>query len=110
MQHSGEGRLKGDFEVYVPRVGGNFFDSRFFKIAGKIFFNVLYAVIYILRAPLGEHLDGTVRHVADEAGQLTATCSPAGGEAKADALDSADENYMFGKHLSYRVYRIAFPN
>ncbi len=108
MQHSGGGRLKGDFEVCVFWVGWDFFDSRFIKIAGKIFFNILYAIIYILRTALGEHLDGTVRHIADEAGQLTATGSPAGGEAKADALNSAGENYTFGKHLSYCVSRISY--
>ena len=95
--------LKGDLEVCVFRVGGNFFDSRFFKIAGKIFLNILYAVIYFLRASLGEHLDGAVRHVSDETGQLTAVCRPAGGEAKADALDPADENNVSGNHFLFCI-------
>ena len=89
-------------------VGGDFLDSRFFKVAGKIFFNVLYAIIYIIRAPLGEHLNGAVPKVADEAGQLTATGRPAGGETKADTLNSAGENYMLGNHLSYCVLRISY--
>jgi len=59
---------------------------------------------------LGEHLDGTVRHVADEAGQLMAAGCPVCGEAKADAVDTANENYTFRYHLSYRILCIAFPN
>ena len=60
--------LKGDFEVCVFWVGGNFFDSGFSYIAGEGFLYISYAVIYIFRPTLGEHLNSAIEQVADEAG------------------------------------------
>lgn len=95
--------LKGDLEVRVFRVGEDFFDFRFSYIAGKILFNVPDAIFYVIRTSLGEHLDGAIRHISDETGQLTATCRSAGGEAEANALDPADESYVFGNHYLFCI-------
>lgn len=54
-------RLKSDFEIFVLRVGGNFFDFGFSNIAAKAFFYVLDAIVDYLSRALGEHLNGTVR-------------------------------------------------
>jgi len=71
--------------------------------AGKSCFNIFYAVIYISSVALSEHLNVAVRQVSDKAGQLVAVCNPVGGEAKADALDLANECYVFCDHSSLCV-------
>ena len=108
MWYSGGLGLKSDSKVRVFWVGGNFFDFRSSYIAGKIFFNVLDAVINVIKTALDEHFDGSVGYVADESGQLTAIGRPAGGESKAYALYTAGENYIFGNHFSYALPRISF--
>jgi hypothetical protein len=65
--------------------------------------NISYAPIYIFSRPLGQHLDGAVPEVANVAGQLMAARHPVRGEAKADALDPADEDYMPGNHFQLTI-------
>jgi len=54
-------RLKSDFEVFVLRVGGDFFDFGFSNIAAKVFFYIPDAIVDRLRRTLGEHLNDTIR-------------------------------------------------
>lgn len=81
------------------RIGGDFFDVGFSYVAGIVFSDVLYAVINVVGGTLGEHLDGAVRHVANETGELMAFGHPVSGEAKTDALDSTRENDTSGNHF-----------
>jgi len=53
--------LKSDFEVFVLRVGGDFFDFGFSNIAAKVFFYIQDAIVDCLSRTLGEHLDSTIR-------------------------------------------------
>ncbi len=95
--------LKGNLEICVFWVGWNFPDARFSYIAGEVFFYILYAIIYFLRASLGEHFNRAVRHITYIACQLTAVCRSAGGEAEADALDPAGESYVPGDHFLFCI-------
>ena len=81
------------------RIGWNVIDIHFPYVAGIVLSNVLYAVVNVIGCALREHLDGTVRQVADEAGELMSIGHPVSGKAKTDALDPADENYVPGNHL-----------
>jgi len=45
---------------------------------------------------LNEHLNSAVRQVADPASQFITVGYVKSGKAKANTLDSASENYMFG--------------
>jgi len=45
---------------------------------------------------LNNHLNSAVRQVAGPAGQFITIGCIKSGEAKANTLDSASENYMFG--------------
>ena len=88
--------LEGNFEVHVLGVNGYFFDLCISYVAGK---GALYfpdTVVNICIRALGEHFYSTIMTVADKAGQLMTVGYVKSGEAKADTLDSADENYMFG--------------
>ena len=67
-------------------------------VAGQGFLNISYAIIYIFSRSLGEHLDRAVCEVADVAGQPVATGHPVGREAKAHALNAADEDYVPCNH------------
>ena len=89
---------KSDFEVCVLWVGRSFFDFGLYHVAGKSLLYVAYAAIYIFAPALGEHLDGAVRQVADEACNLVAIGHPVGGEAETNTLDMAGEDYMPGSH------------
>ena len=60
--------LKGNLEVCVSGVGGDFFNLSFSYIAAERFFDVLNTVIYVLTLALGEHLDISVGQIADKAG------------------------------------------
>jgi len=84
------------------------FDFGFSYIAGKGFFDVSDAMGDVVGGALGKHLHSAARAVADKAGQLVAVGYTKSGEAKADTLDSAGENYMFGglAHFSYRVSKL----
>ncbi len=62
--------LVGNFEIHVSGVDGDFFDFGFSYIAGKGSFDVSDAIVYIRIGALGQHLDSTIRTVADKAGQL----------------------------------------
>jgi hypothetical protein len=99
MGTAGSLELKSDFEIHVSQIRGDFLDSGISDVAGKIFLNLLYAIVDVFRRALGEHLDGAVRHVADEAGELMAIGHPMSDKAKTNALDPAGENYMSGNHF-----------
>ena len=58
--------LKSDFEVFVPRVGGNFFDFGLSNIAAKVFFYIPDAIVDCPRCALDEHLNGTIGQIADK--------------------------------------------
>lgn len=58
--------LKSDFEVFVLRVGGNFFDFGFSDISAEFFFNVPDAIVDCPRCALDEHLNGTIGQIADK--------------------------------------------
>ena len=60
--------LEGNFEVHVLGVDGDFFDFGFSYIAGKGFFDVSDASSNFIIGALGQHLDSTIRTVADKAG------------------------------------------
>jgi hypothetical protein len=62
--------LEGNFEINVLGVDGDFFDFGFSYIAGKGFFDVSEASSNFIIGALGQHLDRTIRTVADKAGQL----------------------------------------
>jgi hypothetical protein len=96
--------LKGDFEVEVLGIDGDFFYFCISYIAGK---GALYfpdAVVDICIRALSKHLHSAIRAVADEAGQLVAIGYVKSSETKTDSLDSADENYMFGALAHYPFY------
>lgn len=61
-------RLEGDSEVPVSGVEGGFFDFGFSKVAGKAILQLFYAIIYIIRLTLSEHLNSSIGEVADKAG------------------------------------------
>ncbi len=96
--------LKGYFEFHVLGVNGDFFDLCISYVAGKGFFNVSDAIVYIRIRALGKHLDSTIRTVADTTGQLMTVGYVKSSEAKADTLDSADKNYMFGCLAHFPLY------
>ena len=96
--------LEGNFEIHVSGVNGDFFDFGFSYIAGEGFFDVSDAIVYIRIRALGKHLDSTIRTVADRTGQLMTVGYVKSSEAKADTLDSADENYMFGCLAHFPLY------
>ena len=83
----------------MSRVGGDFLGVHFPYVAGIIFFDVLDAVVNVVGRALSEHLDGAVRHVADETRELVAVGHSVSGEAKTDALDPPDEYYVPGNHF-----------
>jgi hypothetical protein len=91
--------LEGYVEICVLGIGGGLLDFDLSHIAGKILFNISYAIIYILRLTLGKHLNGAIPQVADKAGQLMTMRHPVSGKAKADALNATDKNYVFGNHF-----------
>ena len=96
--------LIGNFEIHVSGVNGDFFDFGFSYIAGEGFFDVSDAIVYIRIRARGEHFYSTIRTVADRTGQLMTVGYVKSGEAKADTLDSADENYMFGCLAHFPLY------
>jgi hypothetical protein len=55
------GKLKSDFEVFILRVGRDFFDSGFSGISAKFFFYIPHAIVDCLSRTLDEHLNGTIR-------------------------------------------------
>lgn len=99
MGTTGSLELKSDFEVRVSRFRGDFLDSGISDVAGKIFLNLLDAVVNVVSRALGEHLDGAVRQVSDKTGELVAIGHPASSKTKTDALNPTGENYMSGNHF-----------
>ena len=85
-------------------VDGDFFDFGFSYIAGKGLLYFSDAIVYIRIRALGKHPDSTIMTVADKTGQLMTVGCVKSGEAKADTLDSADENYMFGTLAHLPLY------
>jgi len=87
-------------------VGGSLFDPGFSYVAGEGLLDFSYAGVDVFGGALGEHLDGPVKEVADEAGQLVAMGDAVSGEAKTDALDVSDEDYVLGGHwdLLFSIY------
>jgi len=61
------GSIKGDFEVFVPGVAGDFFDFGFSDMGPKGFFDVSDTIGNVVRRPLGNHLNGAIGQIADEA-------------------------------------------
>jgi hypothetical protein len=61
--------LEGNFEVHVLGIDGEFIDFGFSYIARKGFFDFSEASSNFISGALGEHLDSTIRQVADKAGQ-----------------------------------------
>ncbi len=59
--------LEGDIEGGVSGVWGDFFNLGFSKEAGKGVLQVFYAIIYLFRLALDEHLNSPIRGVADKA-------------------------------------------
>ncbi len=96
-------RSKGDFEVYALRVESNFLDFRFSYVTGKRFIYVRKAMVDVIGAALGEHLNRAVRQVADKAGQPITIGNVGRGEAKANALNPTYEYYMFGSLVHFRL-------
>ena len=102
------GGLKSNFEVCVLWVGWCFFDFGVSDIAGERIFYVPEAIVNIIGTALREHLNNAVRHISDEAGQWITIGYPESGKTKADTMDLAGENYMFGclNHQAYLVLKV----
>ena len=65
-----EDSLKGNFEIHVLGVDGDFVDFGLSCIAGKGFFDVSDASSDVISGALGKHFYSTIRTVADKTGQL----------------------------------------
>ncbi len=57
---------KGDFEVFVFRVEGEFFDFGVIDIVGKRLIYVPDAIVYVLRVSLYNHFHGAIGEVSNE--------------------------------------------
>lgn len=95
---------KGNSKVLIFRIGWDFNYSCLSYITTEIFPNVLYAIIDVPGWALGEHLDGAVRQVADETGELVALGHPVCGKAKTNALDTTDKNHKSCNHYLWPIY------
>ncbi len=104
----GRRRLEGYSEICVLGVGGQIGDFCFCDVAEEGLLDVGYAVVYVGGCALGEHFYCCVGQVADEAGEPVAIGYSVGGEAEADALNAASEDYVLGDHFSYVVCRISY--
>lgn len=93
-----------NFEIHISGVNGSFLDFGLSNISGEGFFDVSDANVYIRIRTLGKHFYGTIRTVADKTGQFMTVGYMKSSEAKADTLDSADENYMFGTLAHLQLY------
>lgn len=91
-------KLKGDSEVGGFRICGGLFDFGFKYVAAEGIFHIADAIADVFGGALDEHLDGAVRKVADKAGQLVAMSDTMSREAKADALDMSDKDYVLSRH------------
>jgi len=58
------GWLKSDFEVFVPRVGRDFFDFGLSDVTCEGVIDVAEAIVNVIRRALGEHLNGAIQDVA----------------------------------------------
>jgi hypothetical protein len=81
------------------RIRGDFFNFQLSYITGIILFEVLDTIIYVVSGALGEHLDGTIRQIADKTSELVAVRHPVSGKTKTDALNPTDENDVPGNHF-----------
>jgi hypothetical protein len=94
---------KGDSEICVLGIESYLLDSGFSYITGERFLYIPYAIIYIFSGTLPYHFDSTVRQVANKTCQLMAIGYVVSREAKADALHTPDEDYMFGSLVHFRL-------
>jgi len=76
------------------RVERDFFDFSFSDSISKGVFDVLKTRVDIIGVALDEHFNGAVQEITDETGQSVTSGYIVRCEAKANALDSADEDYM----------------
>jgi len=95
--------LQGYSEVCVFGIWRRILDLSLLDVAGKRGFYFVNTSVYIFGFSLGKHLNAAIRQVADKAGQLMSIGNPVGGEAKADALHLAGENYMLGGLVHIRI-------
>lgn len=86
------------------RINGDFFDFGLSNVAGKGILYFLDTVVNTCIRALGKHLDSAVRQVADKTGQLMAVGYMISSETKADTLNPADENYLFGDLAHFPSY------
>jgi hypothetical protein len=105
-----QGRSKSYFEVFVLGVERDLFDFGFSDITSESIPDVPEEIVNIVRSALGEHLNGAVQEVANPACQRITIGYVVDGEAKANTLHAAYENYTFCglAHFSYRVLRISY--
>ena len=75
------------------RIRWDFIDIHFSDMAGIVILDILDAIINVIGCALGEHLDRTVRQVADESGELMSIGHPVSGKPKTDALDSPGKEH-----------------
>ena len=103
-------RLKSYFEVFVLGVWRDLFDFGFSDITSEGIPDVPEAMVNVVGSTLGEHLNGSVKEVANPAGQRITIGYLVNGEAKTNALNTACENDTFCglAHSSYRVLRISY--
>jgi len=91
--------LKGYFEIFIPRISGNFLYSRFSDIAAKGFINIPNTIRYSFRITLGNHLDSTIEQITNKTVYSITPGYIESRKSKADPLNSTGENYMFGNLL-----------
>lgn len=77
---------------------GQVFDFFVPDIACEGLLGISYAGFDVFRVALHEKLDGAIGTIADVAGEVQAACNAVGGKAKADTLNRAGKDYLFGNH------------
>ena len=88
--------LERNSEFFVFWIGRRFLDECLPDIAGKRILYLVDTSINVIWRSLREHFHGSIRQIADKAGQARAIGYMVSGEAKAHALNMAAKNYMFG--------------
>jgi hypothetical protein len=96
--------LKGDFEACVLWIHGDFFNFRVSDVTAKKFTNITDTVRHVISIALGDHLDGTIRQIADPSHQSIMARYIMSRETKADSLHPAAKNYVFGSQTHYGLY------
>ena len=85
-------------------VGSDFFDLGVCNVAAEVVIDLLQAALDVFGFALGEHFDGSIRQVADKAGELMAVGDSMCGVAKADALHLTDEDYVSGSLVHFKSF------